>query len=84
MNNNSCTNHESIFCIGFILGAVFSYTGITGFVGGCILGAIMTKYVQLPTNTEREWIDVEKTTIVSSLFSQLTDRLTLLMSQSTT
>jgi hypothetical protein len=32
------TDINTIFCLGFILGAVFAYSGIMGFAAGCITG----------------------------------------------
>ena len=34
-------DRNSIFFTGFILGAIFSYSGMMGFLGGCITGALV-------------------------------------------
>lgn len=35
----------TIFCTGFILGAMFAYSGTIGFLSGCALGVITTSYI---------------------------------------
>lgn len=35
-------DQNTVFCIGFILGSIFAYTGM-GFVAGCITGFIVAK-----------------------------------------
>jgi hypothetical protein len=37
------TDNNNIFYLGFILGALFAYSGIMGFVSGCITGIIIAK-----------------------------------------
>lgn len=64
---------EYAFGIGFILGAVFSYSGITGFLGGCALGILVTKYVQ--SEPDAEWIEIKEPNF-KSLFNQIIHRIT--------
>ncbi len=55
-------DRNSIFFTGFVLGAIFSYSGMMGFLGGCITGAIVLKNFgknfELNKQTQ-EWIEVE-------------------------
>jgi hypothetical protein len=70
-------DRNSIFFTGFILGAIFSYSGMLGFFGGCVTGAIVIKNfgkhidkskqeTQVDTQTDSQadsdWIDYEANT----------------------
>lgn len=50
------TDVNTIFCAGFVLGAVFAYSGIMGFVSGCLTGFIIAKnYI---TEQKKLWEEI--------------------------
>lgn len=71
-------DRNSIFFTGFILGAIFSYSGMMGFLGGCVTGAIVMKNfgkhikqetrvdsqseTQADSQADSDWIDYEANT----------------------
>jgi hypothetical protein len=58
------THVNTIFIVGFVLGAIFAYTGIMGFISGCITGIIISK--NHITSTDKTsvsyWLTQEKNT----------------------
>jgi hypothetical protein len=40
-------DRNTIFFSGFVLGAIFSYSGMMGFFGGCLTGAIVLSQYKL-------------------------------------
>ena len=55
---------ESIFCLGFLVGAVFTSSGLLGFSTGCLLGIMATDFYN---NRKPETIpDIEKPTSIYS------------------
>lgn len=70
-------DRNSIFFAGFVLGAIFSYSGVMGFFGGCLTGIIVVKNydkIVRPENrtenskqeTKSDWIDIENEQVVQT------------------
>lgn len=54
-------DRNSIFFTGFVLGAIFSYSGMMGFLGGCVTGAIVIrnfgKQINNQININQDWVE---------------------------
>ena len=58
--NSFSASREGFFCTGFVLGAIFAYSGVIGFAGGVIVGAVLANYIM--KEKDREWIEPDRPT----------------------
>lgn len=66
------TNPESVFCLGFLIGAVFASSGLLGFSTGCLLGAMITKYyISLRQSDVETNLVPEQTSQFATIYSYL-------------
>jgi hypothetical protein len=72
-------DRNSIFFSGFVLGAIFSYSGMMGFFGGCLTGIfVITNYGKIikPENrsdNKIDWIEIENGNEIKKTDSNLND-----------
>lgn len=62
MENNTYDTTSQILLLGFIIGLVFSYSGLIGFLSGVMTGVILEKNIHIPLPAE--WTALNSTNSV--------------------